>query len=362
LGRHELGPTTDGEADAGLLAPEGDLPYATPELPGVGGIAKVVPEDFEVEELPAYLPSGAGEHLYLWVEKRGRNTPEVARAVATALGVSDRQVGYAGLKDRQAVTRQWLSVQTPATPAELAGEGFRVLQIARHGNKLRVGHSKGNRFTVLLRGATGADNARAVLATLARRGSPNWFGAQRFGRDGDNAQLGLALLGRGDHPSLAKARRDRFLRRLALSALQSELFNRVLALRLRESALDRAELGDQLQLGEDGRGPLFLCEAPEIDGPRVAAFEVSPTGPMFGPRMKESGGLQAQREARVLAVAELSAGAFAAGGDETAGTRRPLRIRPWEPRVEEAPEGLRLSFGLPRGAYATALLREVTKG
>ncbi len=296
----------EGEADAGLLAPEGDLPYATPELPGVGGIAKVVPEDFEVEELPAYLPSGAGEHLDLWVEKRGRNTPEVARAVAAALGVTERQVGYAGLKDRQAVTRQWLSVltkATPATPTELAGEGFRVLQIARHGNKLRTGHSKGNRFTVLLRGAIGADPARAVLETLARRGSPNWFGAQRFGRDGDNAALGLALLGQGDHPSLEKARRDRFLRRLALSALQSELFNRVLALRLRESALDRAELGDQLQLGEDGRGPLFLCEDAAVDGPRVTAFEVAPTGPMFGARMKEPGGLQAQREARVLAAA-----------------------------------------------------------
>jgi tRNA pseudouridine13 synthase len=346
------------------LAPEGELPYATSELPGVGGIAKVVPEDFEVEELPAYLPSGSGEHLYLWVEKRGRNTPEVVHAVAAMLGVSHRQVGYAGLKDRQAVTRQWLSVLTPKTPSptELGGEGFRVLQVARHGNKLRVGHSNGNRFTVLLRGATDPKRAQAVLQALSRRGSPNWFGAQRFGRDGDNAQLGLALLGKGDHQSLAKAQRDRFLRRLALSALQSELFNRVLALRLRESALDRVELGDQLQLGEDGSGPVFLCEDVAADGPRAAAFEVSPTGPMFGPRMKAPGGLQAQREANVLAAAALDASAFAAGGDETAGTRRPLRVRPWDPRVEAVPEGLRLSFGLPRGAYATALLREVTKG
>ena len=225
-----------------------------------------------------------------------------------------------------------------------------------------MGHSKGNRFTVLLRGATGPDRAQAVLEALAKRGSPNWFGAQRFGRDGDNAQLGLALLGKGDHPALAKARRDRFLRRLALSALQSELFNRVLALRLRESALDRAESGDLLQLGEDGSGPVFLCEDAAVDGPRVTAFEVSPTGPMFGPRMKQPAGPQAEREARVLAAAELTAEAFAAGGDESAGTRRALRVHLWDPKVEEAPEGLRLSFGLPRGAYATALLREVTKG
>ncbi|MHB8419721.1 MAG: tRNA pseudouridine(13) synthase TruD [Myxococcales bacterium] len=338
-----------------------DLPYATAELPGVGGIAKVAPEDFEVEELPAYLPSGTGEHLYLRVEKRGRETREVAVAIAAALGVSAREVSWAGLKDRQSLSRQWLSVRTKATPAALEGDGWRALDISRHGNKLRPGHLRGNRFTLLLRGATGLEAARATLEALSRRGAPNWFGAQRFGRDGDNAALGLALLGRGGHAELERARRDPFLRKLALSALQSELFNRVLACRLREAALDRAEAGDLLQKGDDGRGPLFLCERPEEDAPRVAAFEVSPTGPMFGPRMRRPTGAQAAREASALAEAGLTEQLFEAGGDETAGTRRALRIRPWEATAKSAPEGLKLTFALPAGAYATALLREITK-
>ena len=339
----------------------GQLPYATPGLPGAGGLAKVAPEDFEVEELPAYAPCGSGEHLYLWIEKRGRETREVAQAVARALSVPEREVSWAGLKDRQALSRQWLSVRTPASPASVEGDGFRALALSRHQNKLRPGHLKGNRFTVLLRGAAGVEAARDVLAALVRGGAPNWFGAQRFGRDGDNAALGLALLGRGGHPALERARRDRFLRKLALSALQSELFNRVLARRLAESALDRAESGDLLQKGDDGRGPLFLCESTEADAPRVAAFEVSPTGPMFGPRMRRPAGEPARREAAVLAEAGLDEALFERGGGETEGTRRPLRVRPADAAAEEAPEGLRISFSLPPGAYATAVLREITK-
>ena len=344
------------------LAPAGELPFATAELAGTGGAAKVAPEDFEVEELPAYLPSGSGEHLYLWVEKRGRDTLEVARAIAAALGVTERQIGWAGLKDRQAVSRQWLSVLTPRdVPEGFAGDGFRILKSARHGNKLRPGHLHGNRFTLLLRGAVDAGRAAAVLEALRANGAPNWFGAQRFGRDGDNAALGLALLGRGEHPALGRARRDRFLRRMALSALQSELFNRVLAQRLREGAFTRAEAGDLLQLGEDGRGPLFPCENPEVDGPRLAAFEVSPTGPMFGPRMRQPGGEPARREREVIEAAGLDVAAFAAGGDETAGTRRALRVRPQDTAAEAVPEGLAIRFSLPPGAYATAILREITK-
>ncbi|HUB07242.1 MAG TPA: tRNA pseudouridine(13) synthase TruD [Myxococcales bacterium] len=335
--------------------------FLTAGLPGVGGVAKVAPEDFEVEEIPAYEPSGSGEHLYLWVEKRARETREVAKAVARLLGVSEREVSWAGLKDRQAVSRQWLSVRTPQTPAAVEGDGFRALAISRHGNKLRPGHLKGNRFVIVLRGATDVAAARAVLEVLVRRGAPNWFGAQRFGRGGDNAALGLALLGQGAHPGLERAKRDRFLRKLALSALQADLFNRVLAARLDASALDRAEQGDLLQKGDDGRGPLFLCERPEEDAPRVAAFEVSPTGPMFGPRMRQPGGEPARREAAVLVDAGIALALFERGGDETAGTRRPVRVRPWDAEATPVPEGLRIAFSLPSGAYATTVLREITK-
>ncbi|MHB1846918.1 MAG: tRNA pseudouridine(13) synthase TruD [Deltaproteobacteria bacterium] len=343
------------------LSPQ-PLPLRTPELPGVGGLAKMLPDDFEVEELPAYLPSGAGEHLYLWIEKRGRTTPEAADFVARELRVAGRAVSWAGLKDRQGVTRQWLSVLTPGScPEALKGDGVRVLRAVRHGNKLRPGHLLGNRFRILIRGADDAEGARAILEQLHERGLPNWFGPQRFGRGGDNATLGLALLGRAEHPGLERAKRDRFLRRLALSALQAELFNRTVALRISEGAFDRPLDGDLLQLGLDGRGPVFVCEDPLLDGPRVSRFEVTPTGPMFGPKMRHPAREAERLEAGVLARAELSGKDLEGLGADAEGTRRPIRVRPIEPSVEASPEGLRVAFSLPRGAYATSLLREIVK-
>ncbi len=355
------GSEVDTEGERLDLSPQ-RLPLWTADLPGVGGLAKASPDDFEVEEIPAYLPSGAGEHLYLWIEKRGRTTPEVAQAVAGALDLPGRAVSWAGLKDRQGVTRQWLSAHTPKPwPAALEGDGFRVLRAERHENKLRPGHLRGNRFRLLVRGASDAERARAILARLSERGLPNWFGPQRFGRYGDNASLGLALLGRGEHPGAERARRDRFLRRLALSALQSELFNRTVALRIEEGAFERPLPGDLLQLGEDGRGPLFRCEDVALDAPRVARFEATPTGPMAGPRMRAPAGEALGLEARVLEAAGLSAADLERLGPDAEGARRPIRVRPIDAEVLELPEGLRLSFSLPRGAYATSLLRELVK-
>jgi tRNA pseudouridine13 synthase len=339
------------------------LPQATAELPGVGGSFRLGAEDFEVEEIPAYLPSGEGEHLYLWVEKRMRSTPEVARLLAEALAVSERDVSYAGLKDRQSVARQWFSVWTKAIPpADLCGDGFRVLRSARHGNKLRTGHLLGNRFRLVVRGTLGgAEVASAVLEALMVRGVPNWFGPQRFGRDGDNAVLGLALVGCAEHRDLGRARRDRFLRRLALSALQSALFNALLEQRLVEGGFARVERGDLLQLGQDGRGPVFACTDPEEDQRRFLAFEVSTTGPLFGPKMRWPEEEPGKREQALMLRAGLTLETLALGGGELQGGRRPLRVRPSDCAVEVVPEGLRVAFSLPRGAYATALLLELMK-
>jgi tRNA pseudouridine13 synthase len=339
------------------------LPKATAELPGVGGTFRLGPEDFEVEEVPAYLPSGEGEHLYLWVEKRMRSTPEVARSLAGALGVSERDVSYAGLKDRRAVSRQWFSVWTKAAPPpDLYGDGFRVIRAARHGNKLRTGHLLGNRFRLVLRGTHGAPEAAdAILAALALRGVPNWFGPQRFGRDGDNAVLGLALVGLAEHREVERARRDRFLRRLALSALQSALFNALLEERLIAGGFGHVERGDLLQLGQDGRGPVFACTDPEVDQPRFLRFEVSPTGPLFGPKMRWPEEEPGRREQELMRRAGLTLEVLALGGGELQGGRRPLRVRPTDCEVEVIPEGLRVGFILPRGAYATALLLELMK-
>ena len=359
---------------AGLdLAPR-PVPLATPDLPGVGGAARVSEEDFRVEELPLYLPAGEGSHLYLEVEKRGRNTADVARELAAALGVEAREVGYAGLKDKRAVTVQRFSVPLPPRqdPAEvvrkaasLEGQGFRVRSAARHGNKLKPGHLRGNRFTIILRGCDDAagpllPRAEAICAVLRARGVPNLFGPQRFGQRGDNAALGLAILQRA--PEARRASRDRFLRRLALSALQAELFNRCLAARLRDGLFASAIDGDVLK--KRGTGGLFVSQDAALDGPRVAAGEVDPCGPLPGHDLFAARGEALAREEAVVAGSGVDPRSFVVGGDEMRGTRRPYRIAIDELEVralEGEPRALELTFALPKGSYAVAVVREVMK-
>lgn len=340
------------------------LPLITQDLPGTGGGTKVVPEDFEVEELPAYLPAGDGEHLYLWVEKRGLNTAEVARLIARATNTRERDVGYAGQKDRHAVTRQWMSVNTKLDSVALDDDRVRVLETRRHRNRLKVGHLRGNRFRVVLRGvgANAEANARAVLARLEAEGLPNFYGLQRFGRAGDNAVLGAAILGLTDHPQAGRARADRHLRRLALSALQSELFNRCLTARLEESLFDTPILGDVLR--KRASGGHFNCEEPDVDAPRVASGELDITGPMPGPRERPAAQHEAlERENAVLTQAGVSRADFAKAGAEAEGARRPYRVPVTGVEVSAlASDALSLSFELPSGAYATRLLAEVTRG
>jgi tRNA pseudouridine13 synthase len=333
------------------------VPLLTPELPGTSGLTRVSEEDFLVEELPLYEPQGTGEHLYLTVEKRGRTTPDVARDVAKALGARERDVGTAGLKDKRAVTVQRMSVLTRATVDEalrLEGQGFRVLAAARHGNKLRPGHLRGNRFRIVVRGVSpdALERARAVLARLSSTGAANLFGAQRFGRREDNAALGRAILLRETQV------RDRFLRRMALSALQSELFNRCLSARIGDGLFAAAIDGDVLRKRDSGG--LFVGSS--VDSARVQAGEVDPAGPLPGHSIFAARDEALSREQAVLREAQVEETWFKAGGDEMQGARRPYRIPIEEPAVEALPDGaLALTFALPKGSYAMAVLREVVK-
>jgi tRNA pseudouridine13 synthase len=335
------------------------VPLLTPDLPGTGGMVRVVEEDFQVQELPLYAPSGAGEHLYLTVEKRGRTTPEVAKELARALGARERDVGTAGLKDKRAVTVQVISVATRAPPDEalrLSGPGYRVLAAQRHGNKLRPGHLRGNRFRIVVRGVVPSALARAeaVAARLREAGVANLFGPQRFGKSGDNAALGRALLLR------ERAVRDRFLRRIALSALQSELFNRCLAARIADALFSTAIDGDVLK--KRVTGGLFVCEDVATDAPRVVAGEVDPAGPLPGHSLFAARGEALGREQAVLAEAGVDPASFAAGGAEMQGTRRTYRVLPEELRIApEGPDALAIAFALPKGSYAVSVLREITK-
>jgi tRNA pseudouridine13 synthase len=182
------------------------LPFSTHSIPGAGGVFKEDPDDFAVDELPAYEPSGEGEHLFLWVHKRGRSTPEVARALARHLGIPERAVSWAGLKDRQASTRQYFCVPSKVEGALMGFvlPGVEVLRATRHRNKLKTGHLRGNRFTLVLREVRDLGAATAALELLVARGVPNFFGEQRFGRDGENAARGKQILQAGGR------HRDRF--------------------------------------------------------------------------------------------------------------------------------------------------------
>jgi tRNA pseudouridine13 synthase len=319
---------------------------------GVGGRIKVHLEDFEVEEIPAYEPSGAGDHLFLWIEKRDVGAEFLVREMARRLAIPAGTIGVAGLKDRRAVTRQWVSI--PATAADriaaIDGDDIRVLDSRRHGHKLRPGHLRGNRFRVLIRDAAG--DPTPMLARLREQGMPNFYGPQRFGRDGETAALGLALLRREP----AKLRGP-FLRKLALSAAQSALFNDYLARRLGDGLL-RTVLDGEV-LAKWPTGGMFVSCDPSADQPRLEAREIIPAGPIFGRKMFAAGGVAAQREAAVLRDAGLSAESFAGFGKLLTGTRRHNLVYVDDLVAQYETDGLRLTFTLPAGSYATVLLREV---
>lgn len=333
-------------------------PLVTADLAGIGGRIKTVPEDFEVEEIPAYQPSGQGDFLYLWIEKRGLGAEYFVRQVARRLDLPVGDVGTAGLKDRHAVTRQMVSV--PARVEErlprLEGDGIRLLAVSRHGNKLRAGHLHGNRFRILLRDpcSEAAERLGPLLERLRRMGLPNFYGAQRFGRDGETVTLGLDLLrGQAKRPV-----RNPFLRKLALSAAQSALFNHYLSRRMRDGLLHRVLAGDVMARWPFGG--LFVAEDVSREQTRFDAREIVTAGPMFGRKTFAAAAEAAEREAAVLHEAELTPASFQAFGKLLAGTRRHNLIYLDDLKATVEPEGVRLAFTLPAGSYATVLLREAT--
>lgn len=346
-----------------MPTPNPPLPTLTSDLPGIGGVIKSRLEDFDVEEIPAYQPSGEGEFLFLWIEKRGLSAEQLTSHLAKFFGIAHQDVGMAGMKDRHAVTRQFVSVPARCEPRlpSIQHDGIRVLSVARHRNKLRTGHLRGNRFSILVRDceSDAADRAAAIADRIRTSGIANYFGDQRFGRDGETLQLGFELLRGAKSPAdIARVRR-KFLLRLALSAVQSHLFNLILAERINDGLIHRVLSGDVMQVVASG-GP-FVVEDAAREQTRFDAREIVATGPLFGPKMKQPLGEVAPRESRVLEQFQLEPAAFARYANLTSGTRRPFLIWPEDLLVEPEPAGIRLRFTLPSGCYATVLLNEFQK-
>jgi tRNA pseudouridine13 synthase len=366
-----------------VLAP----PLLTADLPGIGGKIKFDPADFEVEEIPAYEPSGQGDFLYLWIEKRDMGAEYFTRQIARRLDIPVGEIGTAGLKDRRAVTRQMVSLPASVEPRlpKLDGDGITVLRVSRHGNKLRPGHLHGNRFRVLIRdsepgregeapaepeaakatllqgsGSAGASPSRpdvaAIIGHLGQHGLPNFYGPQRFGRDGETLQMGLALL-RGE--KTGKPIRNPFLKKLALSAAQSALFNHALAQRMRDGLLRRVLPGDVMC--KIPFGGMFVAADLEAEQRRFDAREIVSAGPIFGRKTFAAKDEAAQREHAALSAFALTASSFDGFGKLLQGTRRHNLVYVANLAAAVENDGLRLSFTLPAGSYATVLLREIMK-
>lgn len=344
------------------VTPPAPLPYLTHDLPGIGGALRTTDDDFFVDEEPAYLPSGTGDHVFVRIEKRGLTTRHAVAAIARALAINERDIGVAGLKDRHAVTRQWISLPPPLTPEAalaLVVENVTVLEASRHGNKLRTGHVRANRFRLRVRGveANAAERATQILARLAEPpGAPNWYGEQRFGKDGDNAEKGKQLV-TGER----RLGRDRKLDRFLISSLQSQLFNDWLVARLADGLYRRVLVGDLLHKTTGG---MFTCEDAATDEARLLAGELVLSGPMFGDKMRRppDGTPAAEREAQILAAAGLEPGSFSRVRAIAEGTRRDATIQVAEATVTAVDAStVEVAFALPGGAYATAVMRELMK-
>ncbi len=402
------------------------LPLLTANIDGIGGTIKTIPADFVVEEIPQYEFSGSGTHVYAFVQKKNMSTQDMMNLVARHVGIRTMDVGYAGRKDARAITRQWISVEhiDPAKLSELESPKLKILDITRHTNKLKVGHLKGNRFTIRLRNLSrpvheAAPIAERIMDILSTKGVPNYFGPQRFGYRGDSGLLGGAvikkntqnfydiLLGRpelfgddeftearqlyeqglfeeafykwhsafGDHRKALKTlirlngntnrafrQFDKRMLRLYVAAWQSDLFNRVLAARMPD--IDKILDGDMAYKHVNGAS--FCVEDAAAEQPRCDVFDISPTGPLIGNRMAPLTGPAGEHENPLLDAVDLTEDDRKRlkkyGG---VGGRRPLRFGAEQtkiaPGTDEHGDYLELHFTLPSGCYATVLLREITK-
>ncbi len=336
------------------------LPYVTEDVPGIGGVIRVTPEDFVVEERPLYQPCGEGEHLYVRITKRGFATPHLVSYLSSRLGIKARAIGVAGLKDANAVTTQIVSLQgvSQEKAAQVKHEKILTLEVlGRHRNRLRPGHHAGNSFRIVVRHIrpSTSQSADQILELVRRRGMPNYFGPQRQGRSAANFRVGAEVL----RDQLRQQRMPKHQRVWFINAYQAHLFNRVLARRI--AHVDRVLVGDWAM--KHANGACFHVEDAEVEQPRADAFEISPTGPLFGSRSPWATGTpgELEREAVASLGETVESIVEAAAACRIRGERRALRVQVRDLDWTLGQDTLTISFSLPPGAYATSLLRELMK-
>jgi len=323
-------------------------------VPECRGQIRTELEDFRVEELPLITPTHQGNHLWMEIEKRGANTDWIARQLASLAGVSGRDIGYAGMKDRHGVTRQWFSVSLQEA-GDSAWENWNlpdatILKAHFHSRKLKRGALRGNRFQLVVRNLEGdASHLRERLQRVSQHGVPNYFGPQRFGHGGLNIARGAHWLEHG-------GRLPRNKKSIYISAVRSYLFNEVLSRRVEDLCWNQLMDGDIASL--DGSHSTFPCEMPDAElVRRCAEFDIHPSGPLPG-----GNGPRAQRNAARMEQAVIEANQAMVKGLERAGVktaRRSLRLLPKNMQWDLSGIALALTFELPPGGYATSVLREL---
>ena len=330
-----------------------DWPFAYGH-PRSTALFKQTPEDFQVDEYFDCPFSGEGEHIVLQIEKKGLNTEEVVKALARLVNKPTKLISYAGLKDRHALTTQWLSIHAPGEDIpgvdQLSGTGWRVLACHRHHKKLRPGYLAGNQFKIKLRDITHPDDLIQRIEQIKRGGVPNYFGEQRFGRECGNLVRAELLLVQG------KRGKDRFLQGMYCSAARSWLYNLILAHRVRDLNWNLPVEGDVMQL--NGSKSIFVIDTVDEDIlNRVQSHDISPASPLPGKSKHMVKGKAQEMIAMIYADWQTWLVGLEKQGLEEAWRANMLNVNDMEYIVDD--QTMELSFTLPAGSYATAVLREM---
>lgn len=336
-------------------------PYITEDTTGIGGKIKVKPEDFIVEEIPAYEPSGTGEHLFVNITKTGITTKELQKALAKIFNTKRNEVEFAGIKDKHAIATQYFSVwlydnQDPELVYKLEEEiPVKINSFKFHQRKLKKGHLHGNQFSIKIREPkTDLDEAVKRITEIKEKanqlGIPNFYGDQRFGIEGDNPQQGLEIL-KGE-----RRMPNKWLRQFLLASFQSYLFNYYLTKRIKEGLFNKIMPGDIAK--KHDTGGIFIVEDLETEQKRFDNKEICFTGPMFGKKMTQAKDEAFDFENSILEEYEVTSEELKKA--KLTGTRRAGIILPSIETMKEE-DGIRIKFRLPKGSFATIVLREIMK-